>query len=324
MSHTVENEDNVAGASGGEQTPAPSVLDTWDHDDKPIQAQTEEAAAADEPEEGEPAEEAEASEGQPERTEDDDSPEEDEPKHRLRDGEEVPLGELKKVYGTRKEIEAAKAKLEADTAQFQQQMAAVRQQEQFFAQQMPLVLNALRQQVPPMPDPALQAEDPIAYANARFAHEDAVRNFQRAQAAAQAQQQQTEAQRQAALQTYRQTELQRLVEKEPALRDPAKIKQMDQEIREHIGNYGFSLEEYAGVDDHRALLILKDAVAYRKLMANKPKAIEKAKDAPPVVQAPARRRTSAEVQAQGLREQLSRLAKTGSAKDGEALLSRFE
>jgi hypothetical protein len=321
----VENEPNVAGASGGEQTPAPSILDTWDHDDKMITPQTEEAAAADEPEEVEAAPEADgATEATPERSEDDDSPEPDDPKHRLRDGEEVPLGELKKVYGTRKEIEAAKARLEAEQAQFQQTMAAVRQQEQFFAQQMTMVLNALRQQIPPMPDPALQAEDPIAYANARFAHEDGVRNYQRAQAAAQAQHQQTEAQRQQALQAYRETELKRLTEKDPALRDPVKVKQMDKDIREHIGNYGFSLEEYAGVDDHRALLVLKDAVAYRKLMANKPKAIEKAKDAPPVVQAPARRKSTAEIQAQGVREQLSRLAKTGKASDAEAFLSRFD
>lgn len=322
----MENEENVAGASGGETTPAPSVLDTWDHDDKMLSPPVEEAAAADEPAEVEAQPEAQEGEGDtdtPDRSEDDDSPEQD-TKHRLRDGEEVPLGELKKVYGTRKEIEAAKAAFEAEKATFAQQAAAIRQQEQFFAQQMPLVLNALRQQIPPMPDASLQADDPIAYANMRFAHEDGVRNYQRAQQAAQAQQKQTEAERAKALQEFRKTELERLVEKRPELKDEKVVKQLDADIRAHINDYGFSPEEYANVDDHRALAVLMDAVKWRKLQANKPKAIEKAKDAPPVVQAPARRKSTAEVQAQGLREQLSRLAKTGKAQDAEAILSRYE
>jgi hypothetical protein len=320
----VENEENVAGASGGETTPAPSVLDTWDHDDKMVSPSVEEAAAADEPDEIEAAPEADASPEPTERSEDDDSSDAEEPKHRLRDGEEVPLGELKKVYGTRKEIEAAKAAFEAEKATFAQQQAAIRQQEQFFAQQMPLVLNALRQQIPPPPDPALKSDDPISYFMQKDAHEEGVRQFQRAQHAAQAQQQQTEAERAKALQAFRKTELERLVEKRPELKDEKVVKQIDADIRAHIKDYGFSPEEYAVVDDHRALAVLMDAVKWRKLQANKPKAIEKAKDAPPVVQAPARRRSTAEVQAQGVREQLSRLAKTGKAQDAEAFLSRFD
>lgn len=321
----MENETSVAGASGGDQTPAPSILDTWDHDDKMITPQTEEAAAADEPEEVEAAPEAdEAPEATPERSEDDNSPEPDDPKHRLRDGEEVPLGELKKVYGTRKEIEAAKAALEAKEAQFQQTIAAVRQQEQFIAQQMPMVLNTLRQTIPPPPDPAMKADDPIQYFMQKDAHEEGVRQHQRALAAHQALTQQQTAAQQEALRLHTEKEHKRLLERMPELQDVKTRQKFTAELQDHVLAYGFTVDEYNQTNDSRLIELAADAMRWRKLQANKPKAIEKAKDAPPVVQAPARRRSTAEVQAQGVREQLSRLAKTGSARDAEAFLSRFE
>ncbi len=322
----MDTETNVAGAPGGETTPAPSVLDTWDHDDKPIvQAPEEAAAAVEEPEEAEPtAEEASAPDADPEAPEEPSEETPAERKLRLRDGTEVSEGELKKAYGRQKEFEREQQAFEAERAKVQAEITRIRQQEQFFAQQMPVVLQTLRQQIPPPPDETLRDVDPIAYANQRFAHEDGVRNFERARQAQIIHQQQTEAQRAKAIQEYRQTELQKLIERRPELKDEKRLKEMDADIRANIKAYGFSEQEYAAVDDHRSLEVLMDAIKWRKLQAEKPKAIEKAKEAPPVVQAPARRRSTAEIQSQQVREQLSRLAKTGKAQDAEAFLSRFE
>jgi len=322
----VENDTNVAGASGGDSTTAPSILDTWDHDDKPVaQAPEETAAAVEEPEVADTtAEEASAPDAAPEAPEE---PSEETPAERLerlRDGTEVSVAELKKAYGRQKEFEREQAEFQARKAEYDANISRIRQQEQFFAQQMPMVLQTLRQQIPPPPDESLREVDPITYANQRFAHEDGVRAFERAQHAHAIQQQQTQAQRQKAIEDYRRTELNKLVETVPELKDPKRLKEMDAEIRANIKAYGFSEQEYAQVDDHRSLRVLMDAIKWRKLQAEKPKAIEKAKEAPPVVQAPARRRSSAEVQAQATREQLSRLAKTGKASDAEAFLSRFE
>lgn len=322
----MENETNVSGASGGEQTAAPSsILDEWDGDDTPTQTTPTEAAAADDvseeaaPATDEPASEEAAPEA-PEASEETPA----ERKLRLRDGTEVTEAELKKAYGRQKDFEREQAEFAAERAKVQAEITRIRQQEQFFAQQMPVVLQTLRQQIPPPPDESLRDVDPIAYANQRFAHEDGVRNFERAQQAQLIHQQQTEAARAKAIEEYRKNELTKLVERMPELKDQAKLKEMDADIRANIGHYGFSVQEYAQVDDHRSLAVLADAIKWRKLQANKPKAVEKAKEAPPVVQAPARRRSTAEVQAQAVREQLSRLAKTGKASDAEAFLSRFE
>jgi hypothetical protein len=323
----VDIEENAAGASGGEQTATPtsSILDEWDGDDTPTQATPTETAAADDvSEEAATATDDDTSEeAAPEPTEaTEETPAER--KLRLRDGTEVTEADLKKAYGRQKEFEREQAEFAAERAKVQAEITRIRQQEQFFAQQMPVVLQTLRQQIPPPPDETLRDVDPIAYANQRFAHEDGVRNFERAQQAQYIHQQQTEAARAKAIEEYRKTELTKLVERMPELKDEKRLKEMDTNIRAHVGHYGFSVQEYAQVDDHRSLAVLADAVKWRMLQANKPKAVEKAKEAPPVVQAPARRRSTAEVQSQVVREQLSRLAKTGKASDAEAFLSRFE
>jgi hypothetical protein len=169
----VDTETNVAGASGGETTPVPSILDTWDHDDKPIaQAPEETAAAVEEPEEADTAaEEASAPDADPEAPEEPSEETPAERKLRLRDGTEVSEGELKKAYGRQEEFKREQAAFEAERAKVQAEFTRIRQQEQFFAQQMPVVLATLEQQIPPPPDETLRDVDPIAYATQRFAHD---------------------------------------------------------------------------------------------------------------------------------------------------------
>lgn len=325
MSPTVDQKPEASGAPGGDETNGPSVLDQdWDYNGP---ADTPDAPAAAEDEDEEPAE---APEAEAKGEDDDPEPLEAEPetpaerKLRLRDGTEVSESDLKKAYGEQKDFQREREAFQAQQAQFSQHVAHIRQQEQFFAQQMPQVLATLQQQIPPMPDSSLLAEDPIAYANMRFAHEDGIRNLQRAQQAAQAHQQQTAAAKAQAFKQYEQAEMQRLVEVMPELKNEKTAAQLDSDMRKAARAYGFQDSDYAGLRDHRTLRVLADAAKWRALQEQKPKAIEKAKEAPPVVQAPARRRTSADTQAEQTREQLARLRRTGSARDAEALLSRYE
>lgn len=322
MSPTVDQNPNAAGAPGGDEDNGPSVLDQdWDYNG-PADATDEAAAAEDEPK-AEAQAEDESAEAEPEPPEDE-SETPAERKLRLRDGTEVSESDLKKAYGEQKEFQRKFDEFQAEQAKFSQHVAHIRQQEQFFAQQMPQVLATLQQQIPPMPDPRMQSDDPIAYANMRFAHEDGVRQFQRAQQAAHAHQQQAAAAKAQAFREYEQTEMKRLVEVMPELKNEKTAAQLDSDMRKAARAYGFQDSDYAGLRDHRTLRVLADAAKWRALQEQKPKAVEKAKEAPPVVQVPARRRTSADTQAEQTREQLARLRRTGSARDAEALLSRYE
>ncbi len=319
-----ENE-NAAGASGGENTHGsapPSPLDMeWDWDGSPDEPENTAAADDEEPDQEARVEDPPAKDD-PEPTETDEEPS-TERKLRLRDGEEVSEGDLKKAYGARKDFEREKASWEAEKAQHEQQLAHVRQQGQFFAQTMPQVLATLQRNIPAQPDPSIAEADPIAYFVQKDKYESAVRELQQAQHAAQAyQQQQTKAQ-QEALARYTQAEHGKLMEAMPELRDAAKRRQFTEDLMETAKAYGLE-NDVNDTRDHRVILALADAMKWRQLQKQKPKAVEKAKEAPPVVQAPARRRSSAEVQAATTREQLSKLRRTGSAQDAEAFLSRFE
>lgn len=324
MSPPVDQQDNVAGAPGDEGTPVPSILEReWDYDG-PADTPDEPAAAEDEEEPAEaPEAEAKGEDDDPEPPE----PEEETPaerKLRLRDGTEVSESDLKKAYGEQKDFQRERETFQAEKARIEQHIAQVRQQEQFFAQVMPKAIEALQRQIPPPPSRDLLSTDPIEYFSQKEAHEDGVREFQRAQHAAATQQQQRSAAQQEAFEHYKQTELARLAEVMPELRDPKVNQKLDADMRKAADHYGYSSKEYADLVDHRGLRVLADAAKWRALQEQKPKAIEKAKEAPPVVQAPARRRSTSEIQAQATREQLSKLAKTGSRHDAEAFLSRFE
>jgi hypothetical protein len=85
-------------------------------------------------------------------------------------------------------------------------------------------------------------------------------------------------------------------------------------------HYGFTPQDLAQKMDHRDLLVLKDAIAWRKLQADKPKALEKVKDVPPVqVQAPGRRVSAPERAAQAVSDKLAAARRSGGLSMADAL-----
>ncbi len=80
-----------------------------------------------------------------------------------------------------------------------------------------------------------------------------------------------------------------------------------------ISTYGFTQGELSRVVDARHVQVLNDALAYRKLMANQPKAITAVRQAPPVSrQSNARAAEAPNVE---LKKAESRFAKTGEQED---------
>jgi len=84
---------------------------------------------------------------------------------------------------------------------------------------------------------------------------------------------------------------------------------MAQAIRENTRAYGFTDAELENVTDHRLVLALKDAMAWRQLQAQKPQAMKKVAEAPRSIkpQAPAPKREN--------QSAAERLKKTGRASE---------
>lgn len=264
--------------------------------------------------------EAEVSDDDTEQSEDE-TPEAEtaeEPRYRLADGTEVTLdeieewrkGHLRQSDYTRKTQELSNTRKELEARQ-----AEISQQAQFFQQNIDFAIDVAKAHLPQPPDPNLAYSDPFAYVQQKAAYEEKAGELQRLIAAKQHHQEQVSNQeRQVQFEAAR-NEAEALVVAMPELKDPAKLQSFTAELSKGLQHYGIKPEEIGQVMDHRLFLMARDALAHRNLMAKKPKAIEKAKDAPPV-QKPGMRPSPQQQVARAKQEKMSTLRRTGSLKDG--------
>jgi len=296
--------------------------------EKPKQEDTPVHAEADTPEAG--SEEATSSEARAEDGADNpdtNAPEaESEPaKFRLADGTEVTAdeveewrrGNLRQSDYTRKAQKLAEDRKAADDRN-----AQIAQQAQYFDQVMPLILQWEHSAIPPMPSPEMKETDWIGYHDAKDAHEMAVRKFQDLQQAAIQRQQQIRQEQDRMHHEQVERASAEMLRMMPELKDPAKVQALTAEIETALPTFGYTAADAQYLNDPRQVVILKKAIAYDKLMAAKPKAIDKAKDAAPVQQ-PGRRPSASEANAKARQEQMAKLRKTGDRNVGQALIRQM-
>lgn len=322
------------------ESAAADLLSTWrdEEEDKPQVSSARvhdnaaeravESAEAD-PEQEEAAapdatdEESEAAEGDTEAEEGDDSYVHGNARTRLRDGTEVTIGELKKAFDKAREFERQEADFNAKRQEVDARAAQTSQQEQLFASTIQQAIAALQHTLPEEPDPRLRSEDPIAYFLQKDARETKLHDIARLQQAQQAQAQETQAKQVEQFQQQLKQEQTKLFERLPELRDETKRRDFYNDLMSSGKMYGFSDEEVNGIHDHRVMLAMRDAVAYRKLQAAKPKAVEKGKTARPVsrpdVRSPASDRASTKH-----KTLFERAKKTRSIDDMGALLAELD
>lgn len=114
-----------------------------------------------------------------------------------------------------------------------------------------------------------------------------------------------------------QRERAQLFDKVPDLRDAAKATAFARELIEAGPSYGFTAEELNGIQDHRLMLLFRDALAHRKLQATKPAVAKKIADAPQKLKPGTKAKPDATVDRQKL---IERLRRTGDMRDAAALL----
>jgi len=255
-------------------------------------------------------------EGQDEADEQD----QDDPRYTIKvDGKEVevPLSELKAGYSRQSDYTRKTQALAKEREEFQPQVESVRQERAQYAHLLGLLEQQVKAGTPEHFDMKRFDEDPIeapkeyALWQANKARLEAIASEQQRVE----QQQQAEQQKQAEAWIREQAE--KLVEKVPAWRDPAKAKAEQTAIRSHATKaFGFTDEELNGVGDHRMAIVLRKAWQFDQLMAKskdtKP-VVPKAKTATPGSAQPPRKGTD-------LSRSKQRLAKTGSVKDAAGVI----
>ena len=298
-----------------------AVEDQAEDDEDPTELTTDDELEADAEgeDEGEPGDEDQA-EG------DDEGPDSeqgrfvaDNAKVRLEDGTVVSIADLKKgsllnADYTRKTQEVAEQRRSVET-----QSSALQQQQQQLSEQRDMMAQLLHSIVPQAPDPTLASTDPYAYTRQKAEHEAWINHLQLLEQQGLYAKQQQEQESAQSRKEKGDAEWASLVEKMPGLKDQKRFEGFVKDIADHGKAYGFSQAELAeGVGyDHRMALVMRDAIAWRKLQASKPKMKSKVEGRPPV-QKGGKRLTPDAQKARDSSVAMKRLEQSGSVNDAVA------
>jgi hypothetical protein len=283
---------------------------------KPAEAETPPVPAEAEAEES--TDEAE-SESEPEE-ETEEEPQKAGTKIKLSDGSEHTLEDIEKGFlrqqdYTRKtqELSSNRKALEEAAQRFVNQDRQVKEFAEF-------ARKVVESYAPKPPDAAMINTDPVGYLQQKEAFDRANQTWRQIVESQQSIGQRLEASEGSKTQEDLQAETRALVERLPALATPEGWRAFKAEATDIGGKaYGFAPEEIEGIQDHRYVLALKDAIEYRKLTAKKMEAVRAAKNAPPPVKAGARPAPNRSTQ-QTQKVLTERARQSGSVEDVAQLL----
>jgi len=283
-------------------------------EEEALEAEPEAPAEPEELPEGEATDEAEEIEASDDVGQDE---EVQEPARTFKVGDaEVTEDELVKGYMrqsdyTRKTQEAAALRKESEAVK-----DAVAQERQRYAEALQFFESQIPRPEPPAPE--LLDEDPVEYIRQKDAHDRA--NAQRQAAAVERQrvEQQTAAEREQAAQALIRQESEKLAERIPEWSDPNQRESLVRDIQQEMRDRGFSDAEIGQLAYAHHFEVVKDAMAYRRMMAKKPAVEKKVRDAPKVVKpGTATNRNSKEDELAKARQ---RLRKSGRVEDAAAAI----
>lgn len=167
----------------------------------------------------------------------------------------------------------------------------------------------------------LQTEDPARFNSEYVAYQQRYAVMQDIANQIAAEQKQYQAQQAEAAKAKFDEEFKLLQAKVPEWTDTGRRNKDKAEIVEVLKDYGISKEEFESLADHRQLLVVRDAVAWRKLQKSKPATLNKVKAAPKLLK-PGTQQSRAVVEGLAAKRERDTLRQTGKPRDAVAVLKR--
>lgn len=208
------------------------------------------------------------------------------------DGEtrEVTLDELKREYSGQKYIQKGMQENAELRKQYEAMAQQASQERQMLSQMMQQLQTNGIPPVPEYPSEELRNSDPLGYLEAEADYRRAVEARNRWEQQYRAVMQRDEAYKQQQHNAFLAEQASRVAEFIPDFADPEKQATIIQDIKaKSQKHYGLTDEQLSSVTTADELRILRDALKYRELVANKSKAEQKADGARPFVKSTAKR-----------------------------------
>lgn len=261
----------------------------------------------------------------------------EEPRYRVKvDGEEreLPLSELLSGYQrhadyTRKTMKLAeerRALAEAEAAAAEAR-AAAEAERALYRSQLEGALPLLRQQMQQFDSldwAKLAAEDPARFAELAPAHEALAQRLAEAEAGQARLRQETYRQaleRREAHRRHLQDEKARLLEKQPALKDPAAYRQEMAALTDYLLDAGYRRDELDRLVDHRDLILVQKAMLYDRMKGARDEVARKLAPLPKLQRPGVAQGTAAGPERRAA--MLKRLERTGSTEDAARLIEQL-
>lgn len=329
----MENDTETGGEELSIDEAANAYANLTDKEVQEDQTETEQADEGDTTDEELQASEEDAGEDSDGETDEEDQAEDDEAepeseqgrfvadnaKVRLGDGSVTTIAELKKgsllqADYTRKTQEVAEQRRSVES-----QSQRISEAEKQLKERFDYAEALLKSFVPQPPDPSLLNTDPVGYMQqkAQFDQLNQHLNYI-AQTRQQDAQKAEEEERQGRTKKANE-EWDALLGKAPEFKDNNRTKAFLNDIQTHGTAYGFTMQELqqALPMDHRQALVLRDAIAWRKLQASKANVTKKVEGRPPV-QRGGKRLSPNGQRAKQATDAFARLKQTGSVEDAAA------
>ena len=183
--------------------------------------------------------------------------------------------------------------------------------------------QALQAVMPQKPDPSMMETDPIGYMQAKEAFENFQGQFGQLEQKRQQSHRETIEKQQAEYQQHLTREREAMFTANPDLQDQAKLTEFWNEASTTFSTkYGFAPDELNNIGDHRFVKVIRNAMAYDKLMAAKPKARKSLEGKPPVMKSDPRQGRKSRV-SKSVNDRISKAAQAGSADSVSDLLGQL-
>lgn len=299
---------------------------TVDDADQELQATDEEIAAAEGETEGDPDDKGQAED---ETSEEPDSDQgrfvASNGKVRLPDGTVSTVADL--IQGNLRDRDYRQKTMEVSEVRktYETQSSALKQREQQVSERLDYAEKLIQSIVPQQePDIALMQTDPMGYMQQKAFYDQWQRHLSFIAHERQRTAEEAKSESESKRKEKAKSEWGALLEAAPELKDERRLKAFASDLQTHGAAYKLTPEEIASVPmDHRFAVILKDAIAMRKLRANKTKVAQKVEGKPPVQKGSARL-DPARQKSRSANAAMERLNQSGSLKDGVAALLAVE